>query len=354
MAEQNDKDATSGAAVAPLDANTEAPPPPKRAPNIASQDMSELAWDARDPSASLEELRKYVLANAERSESWYWKRKTNKARFATLLQWLAIWSTALAGVVPLAYELGIFRGWAAPFMKSFNAGLFASLLIGGGAALLSVDRFAGLSSGWTRYVLTATAIRAAAQDFRMDWAALLAQSAAPPTTEQSAALIQRAKMFSSTIEGLVSKETQDWATEFRQNLMMLERDLKVQIDQAKLDREKAAQDAKARAEQEKSEREKAAQPGAIEASVVNASSTDDFQFEAKLENKSAVIATQLVKGAEIWTELEIPAGQYRLTVSGLVKKRPLANSTVVTIKPGATTKLQLSLPAAPPGTATPP
>jgi len=347
MAENNEANRPASGPDAALSAGPDAPPA-KRAPNIASMDMRELIWDADDLAGSLEGLRKYVLANAERSENWYWKRKTNKARFATLLQWTAIWATALAGVVPLAVRLGMFPGWSARFMTSFDSGLFASLLIGGSAALLSVDRFAGLSSGWTRYVLTATAIRAASQDFRMDWAALIAQSATLPTAEQSAALIQRAKAFSLAIEALVTKETQDWATEFRQNLMMLERDLKVQIDQAKADRERAAQDAKAKAEQEKAEQEKAAQPGSIDASVLNASATDDFQFEAKLEDKSSVVATGLVKGAESWTELAVPAGQYKLTISGVVKKRQLASSALLVVKPGATTKVQLSLPAPPP------
>jgi hypothetical protein len=347
----------SGVTVQP-NAGAEALPRPKRTANITSADMRELAWDADNLQGSLEGLKRYVLANAERSENWYWKRKANKARFAIVLQWTAIWATAMAGVVPVASTLGMFAGWSThlhfKLFTSFNSGLFASLLIGGSAALLSVDRFAGLSSGWTRYVLTATTIRAASEEFRMDWAALTAQSATPPTVEQSAAMIQRAKVFSLVVEALVIKETQDWATEFRQNLMMLERDLKVQIDQSKVDREKADQDAKtkteqekAKAEREKADKEQAAQPGAIDASVSNASATDDFQFEAKLENKSSIVATEPVKGAESWTKLDVPPGQYKLTITGIVKKRQLASSTLLVVKPGATTDVKLALPTMP-------
>ena len=229
---------------------------------------------------------------------------------------------------------------------TFDSGLSASFLIGGGAALLTVDRVAGISSGWSRYVLTATAIRTASEEFRVDWAALSAQATTPPTAEQTAAMFQRAKVFSMTVEGLISKETQDWATEFRQNMNVLERDLKVQVEQTKIDRDKAEQEAKAKAEQEQAARDRNARPGSLEASVPNANTTDDFQFQARLENTSGMVIDEAVSGSESWSQLALPGGPYKLTVSGLVKKQTVSSTMVLDIKPGETTKSQLSLPAA--------
>jgi hypothetical protein len=341
--------------VVPAAGATPQAPPAKRS-NIASGDI-ELVW-RDDLPASLEGLRRYVLATAQRSERWYWAHKTTKARIAVTIQWIAILATGLAGLVPIGAKLTLFAGFSDWLRRQgvapVDSGLFASLLIGSGAALLSIDRIAGISSGWTRYVLTATAIRAAAEEFRLDWAALSAQAASPPTAEQSAAMIQRAKVFSMAIEALIAKETQDWATEFRQNMNLLERDLKVQVEQAKVDRERIEQEAKAKAEQEKAARVREAQPGSLEASVPNANTTDDFRFQAKLENNSGLVVDEIVAGSETWTQLALPAGTYKLTISGLVKKQKVSSTTVLLVKPGETTKSQLSLPAASAPSSAPP
>jgi len=312
--------------------------------DITSGDV-EFTWRHEDLPASLEGLRLYVLATAKRSERWYWKNKKTKALLAVAIQWIAILATGIAGLVPIVAKLTSIP---------VDSGLLASVLIGGGAALLTIDRVAGISSGWTRYVLTATAIRTASEEFRIDWAGLSAQATTPPTAEQSGAMIQRAKTFSMAIETLITKETQDWAMEFRQNMSMLERDLKLQVEQAKVERDKAEQDAKAKAEQEKATRHRDAQPGSLEASVPNANTTDGFSFQARLENKSGLVVDEPVVGSESWTQLALPAGSYKLTISGLVKKQKVSSSTVLLVKPGETTKSQLSLPAASPAATAPP
>jgi hypothetical protein len=342
---------------APGQANVGAPPPAgkqasaakwKPGDDIASRDAGNFVWKRGDILTSLDALSSYVLAAADRSESWYWAEKGPKARMATVIQWTAVSLTGFAGLWPIAAKLlfpALPKWISAPF-AGVDSGLLASLLIGAGAAFLGIDRVAGISSGWTRYVLTATAIRAAMEEFRMDWAALSAQLSTPPQPEQIAAMIQRAKVFRLAIEALIAKETQDWATEFRQNMNSLERDLKVQVDQAKTDRDKADQDAKAQATQDKADQAKADQPGAIEVNVTNASGADDFQFRAKLENKADVVVEEAVSGSETWTHIELPAGQYKLTIHAVVNKKDVSSTTVVVVKPGETSKSELSLPGA--------
>jgi SMODS and SLOG-associating 2TM effector domain 2 len=308
--------------------------------NIASRDAGDLAWRHNDIDRSLNDLFVYVVTAAERSENWYWQRKTWKARLAGLTQWLAVVLTGFAAILPIAHKVGVLS-----FLEAeIDSGLLASLLIGSAAALLGIDRVVGFSSGWTRYVLTATAIRSACEEFRMDWTALAAQQGSPPEPEHVGAMIQRAKVFRLAVEALVTKETQDWAVEFRQTMSTLERDLKVQVDQAKADRDKAEQDAKAQAAHEKAEREKAAQPGGIEAKVPNAGGADDFQFQVKLETKDKVVVEEPVSGSDSWTRIGVPAGQYKLTLSAAIKKRRVSSTTVVFVKPGETTRSELSLP----------
>jgi hypothetical protein len=195
-------------------------------------------------------------------------------------------------------------------------------------------------------VLTGTAIRSSCEEFRLDWVALRSQLRSPAPPEQILAMIQRAKAFRMAIEALVMKETQDWATEFQNNLAQVEKDLKLQVDQAKAQRIKAEEELRARIDREKAEREKAALPGSLQATIENAGDTDDFRFEAKLETDVDVVARETVTSSQTWARLAIPAGQYKLTVSALVKQQHAVVMTVVSVKPGETTQAELKLPAA--------
>jgi hypothetical protein len=56
------------------------------------------------------------------------------------------------------------------------------------------------------------------------------------------------------------------------------------------------------------------------------------------------VVDEPVSGSETCTQLALPAGTYKLTDSGLVKKQRVSSTTVVLVKPGETTKTQLSLP----------
>jgi hypothetical protein len=321
--------------------------------NIQSQASDSFTWDSAAPSASLDLVFNYVVGQANRSESWYWQHKTVKARYSQLIQWTAVMLTGLAALLPITAQLGLFPGFAAWLKSSglvgqVNSGLMTSFFIGLAGALIGFDRVSGLSSGWTRYVLTGTAIRSACEEFRMDWTVLTAQLGSPPQPERILAMIQRAKVFRMAIEALVLKETQDWATEFQNNMAQMEKDLKVQIDQAKADKAKAEEELKARVEEQKAALEKASQTGSVEAIVTNADVTDGFLFNAKLETNQAVLAEEAVPNSQSWARIDVPAGQYKLTISARVKTKPVSGMIVVSVKPGETTKTELALPAAPP------
>jgi hypothetical protein len=65
----------------------------------------------------------------------------------------------------------------------FESPLWSSLFLGVAAALIGLDKTFGYSSGWARYVLTATNIRKSLEDFRLDWAELMAKAGNPPIAE---------------------------------------------------------------------------------------------------------------------------------------------------------------------------
>lgn len=289
-------------------------------------------WDSADPAHSLREIRKAVEEEGQKAIDWYWRSKKWKCRLSRAIQFFALALTALAGlasiIVPVLRNLGV------RISPNFDSGPIASLCVGTAAAMIGLDKAFGFSSGWTRYVLTATSMTKLLHEFRMDWVAMLATAKDPPTPEQQTALIQRARDFISTIQSMVLQETKDWATEFQNNMAQMEKDLKSQLDTLKAQVEKTAK-----------EKEVATKPGWIELTVTNADKTDGFHFDITLEGLSAKFADS-VSNAKVWTQINTAPGQYKVTIEAKVNGSPLATSTVIDVQPGEAAKPSLTLPIA--------
>ncbi len=299
--------------------------------NIRPAQVVADTWDSANPAESLEAVRKAVEAEGQSAINWYWKEKQAKSIFSRWIRLLAFLFTAAAGLAPIGTQLyRNIRGAAG----SFDSGPVASLCVGIAAALLGLDKAFGYSSGWTRYVLTATSLTKLLHEFRLDWIALTAAAAAPPTVEQQAAMIQRAKDFVSTVQGMIMQETKEWATEFQSNMAQMEKDLKGQLDSLKAQMEKAAK-----------EKEAAAQPGSIELTVTNADKSDGFQFHVVLEGTSGRFGDS-VSNAKVWTRIDTVPGQYKVTIDAKAKGNPVSTSTVTAVKPGETAKPSVTLPIA--------
>lgn len=298
--------------------------------NIRPEEPDRIAWDSADPAKSLQNIRNVVEQEGQKAIDWYWKAKRWKGLPSRWIQFSALVFTAAAGLVPIILQLIKNTG----AVKNFDSGPLASLFVGIAAALLGLDKAFGYSSGWTRYVLVATSMTKLLHEFRMDWLALSAASAARPTAEQQAAMIQRAKEFVSTVQGMVAQETKDWASEFQSNMAQMEKDLKAQLDSLK-----------AQVNKELKEREAATKPGAIELTVTNADKTDGFSFEVVLEGQSGK-STDSVSNALVWTRINAAPGQYRVSINARSKGNVTSTSTIVDVKPGETAKPSVTLPRA--------
>lgn len=287
-------------------------------------------WNSEDPVGSLNSILQYVEGEASRAIDWYWRNKSWKSQLSSCIQFFAVTFAAGAGIVPILAQIG--KGiW--DWKPKFDSGLLASLLVGIAAGLIGLDKAFGFSTGWARYVLTATAIRKALEEFRMDWTSLSAAAARPPTPEQVAVMIARAKEFSSTVEGLVTQETKDWVTEFQSSMAQLEKDVKVQLDTLKAQVQKTAQD-----------RQAAAKPGSIELTVSNAEKTDGFQFQVVLEDESGAVAHEEVANSKTWARINAAPSHYKISISAVAGGKPVSVSAIVEVKPGEAAKPSLSLP----------
>ena len=289
-----------------------------------------LSWDSSDSSKSLQDLRTYVEEEAQKAANWYWREKNGKKTPSQAIQFLALALTALAGLAPIVIQ--VLKNSGVTQLQGFDSGPVASLLVGLAAALLGLDKAFGYSSGWTRYVLTATSMTKLLQEFRMDWVAIYAGSAAPPSAEQQATLIQRAKDFVSAVQALLLQETKDWVSEFQSNMAQMEKDVKTQLDALKAQVDKTSK-----------ERDEAARPGAIELTVTNADKTDGFHFEAVLEGKAGS-STAGVANSKVWALINTLPGQYKITINAMAKGNPVSTSTIFDVKPAETAKPSVSLP----------
>ena len=297
--------------------------------NIRPEEPDRIAWDNADPAKSLQDIRNVVELEGQKAIDWYWKAKRWKRIPSQGIQFFALLLTAAAGLVPIVVQLVKNAGVVS---AGFDSGPLASLFVGIAAALLGLDKAFGYSSGWTRYVLTASSMTRLLHEFRMDWVALSAAAAVPPAAEQQAVMIQRAKEFVATIQGMVAQETKDWATEFQSNMARMEKDLKAQLDSLKAQVDKGAKD-----------KEAAAKPGAIELSVTNADKTDNFTFEVVLEGQSGK-SMDSVSNASVWTRINTAPGQYRVIVNARSKGSIASTSTIVDVKPGDTARPSVTLP----------
>jgi SMODS and SLOG-associating 2TM effector domain 2 len=306
------------------------------------QTAGQTTWDPGDVPGSLAKVLGDVESAARSATDWYWAEKGPKARASRFIQAASVVLTVSAGLVPVAIEL------LSKYQKNqqpawWATGLWATVLVGAAGGLLGLDRAFGFSSAWARYVLAATEITRRLAEFRMDWLTLsaVASQNTPPSAEQVAALLQKAKEFRMAVEAVVVQETKDWATEFQNNLAQLEKDVKAQLETLQ-----------AQVEKQQKEREAASEPGSIEATVPNADHARDFTLFVSLDgSEGAVVKDEKVVNSTTWTRLGVKPGQYKLTiaadtVAGAEASKRVSQSTVVTVKTGELAKASVALPIA--------
>ena len=299
--------------------------------NIRAHQTVDVMWDNADIVSSLRAVRKGAEDEGQKAIDWYWRKKPWKSSPSQTIQFSALILTAAAGILPVIVR--VVKDAIPPALPAnFDSGAIATLCVGVAASLIGLDKAFGYSSGWTRYVLTATSMTKLLHEFRMDWVSIIATSAVPPTIEEQAKLIQRAKDFVSAIQGMVLQETKDWATEFQSNMAQMEKDLKTQLDTLKAQVDKATKD-----------QESAAKPGSIELTLTNAAKTDGFHFDVSLEGTVGKF-TDSVSNANVWARINTPPGQYKLTVDAKAKGSAIATSMILNVQPGETSKPSLTLP----------
>ncbi|MEU9761318.1 SLATT domain-containing protein [Streptomyces sp. NPDC047987] len=165
--------------------------------------------DWGEPAERLDELYRWVEAEALHTADWYLSDRIWKRRAARTLR-IGTAAGAVAGaalpLLDLTGALAGAAGWG-----------YLSLLLG--AACMACDRYFGLTSGWIRSLATAQAVQRRLQVLQFDWASESVREVLGPTEGTASEAAERClgvlRRFSEDVTELVRTETADWMVEFR-------------------------------------------------------------------------------------------------------------------------------------------
>jgi hypothetical protein len=266
-------------------------------------------WDKnQDGPSSVEAVYEWTIRNAWSQYNWYARKKGYKRRGSQFIRMMAVALAAIGALCPLLDATDLMVNWVGDPIK---LGQWGYVFLAMAGALVSYDRFFGLSSGWMRYILTQLEIERAIKVLHYDWSLYRsADKADDPANVQ--AFLQRAKDFTTQIEALVKQETDAWVLEFQTNLSQLEKSLKAETEARK--------------------------PGSVKVTVPNARSFD--RVEVRL---NGVAKAEMVGVVEAMIPA-VPPGQYRLSATGMKAGQESEEARVVEVHPGNMLTVDMTLP----------
>lgn len=178
-----------------------------KAPDLTGHPFPLGDWG--EPAERLDELYRWVEADALKTAAWYLSDRAWKRRGARVLRAVAAAGGVGGAALPLLELTGAVQG----------AAVYGYLSLMAAAAALACDRFFGLTSGWMRDVATAQAVQRRLGTLQFDWASENVREVLGPTEGTASEAAERClgvlRRFSEDVTELVRSETADWMVEFR-------------------------------------------------------------------------------------------------------------------------------------------
>ena len=259
---------------------------------------------------------------------WYWgsirtKRRTSLGvRFATFLLLI------LGSLTPILAGL---RMEPVDKLQLTQLGV-AALVLGG---LLQVaDRVFGWSSGWLRYITTATAMENLSRKFELDWAGYVLGKGGTLAVDDIKPLFDIATQLQESLMKLQNDETDKWVTEFNTGATLLGDLIKSQRESG----EKVAEAATAALAAHKAivdANVKAALPGAVEISILHKAAPVAVAISIDDTGTESFLGT-------VWSRLNIPPGQHTVTIESK-ETPPLVIKKVVEVPAGGVVRAEVKL-----------
>jgi len=196
-----------------------------------------LSWaDKNNESTNLERLHDYAVQLANSAIDWYIHKKFIKKRFSRSLHVLSYLFAILGALVPLfkifspEVESKILHSIGLAADHGSIAVEAALVLIGVAGGFNLIDRFAGFTNDWMRYMATAMRLNQELIEFQFRWSELeraASTNPSPPDPPGKRAIkeidpikskIDMVHKFCSRVLSIVEEETSAWADELKNNV----------------------------------------------------------------------------------------------------------------------------------------
>jgi hypothetical protein len=268
-----------------------------------------FTWKQETLQDDLKQMADYAIAIADSSRKYYQNNSVFKRSWAKRLRMIAIFATAVSGVLPIVAQMTpeVDPAWATIAIS------FAITAIG-------VDRFFGFSSAWMRFVTTEIKLQGKIEQFRLQvenekysW------NGNSPDFEKGRSLLNTTIAFLNEVSEIVKEETNTWMLEFQSALQKLNEDANV--------------------------KEKTQAPGGIVIAIENGDKSVDG-FSISLEGRPTVKAT-----GSTYAFNNLYPKMYKLSVDGKIieekdnnkTEREVHAETVITVTPGTISNVSLVL-----------
>jgi hypothetical protein len=178
-----------------------------------------FVWEAATARNTVNDLYKILVEKTNTTIQWYLDKKKGPAGAAQTCRNAAVFLTVLGGLCPIlktAYSGNLF--------DKITFGDLGYVLLAFALAIVLVDKYAGYSTAWMRYIKTNMRLEGMLQDFQYDWQITCVQSdfdRTTPEAEKVVKLLTKLKDFAKQVSVEIENETQEWVTEFQQSLALL-------------------------------------------------------------------------------------------------------------------------------------
>ena len=277
--------------------------------DLAPNRVGDLTWSDGDCEKSLQEIYAHVTRDAENAIAWYQGARRVKRWQAVAFRLGALVMVAAAGLIPM---IAVLEANSVP-------AILASIAVALAATFVGLDRFFGSSSAWIRYMTTELRLRAALEEFELDWHRQRAGwRGQTPSEGQVDAMLHRCREFIVQINSTVEEETASWVTEFQATLNQMDEVVK-------------AADAEVRA------RRASQEPGAVNLVVTNGNQVDRDWTLAVNDGSGKVYVgrTAAVRG--------LPPGVHVFKVVGLIGGNQKQAEVSASVLPGASVTAEMTL-----------
>jgi hypothetical protein len=292
------------------------PTSPKPTDNLKPMKLPDIGQPEQDQE--LQQLYLALVAKTEEAIHWYDRHKSKHKRRAVLLRGAAVALAGLASIVPIA--ISMFPAHWEPQRWVPIASILAAL----GAGCVGFDRLYGFSSNWMRYLTALLDLETQLESLQFGWArraleSRLAEGAKGDNLTASLNLLQTAL---ASVNQALRTETLEWITHFAGALQEFEKSVAAQ-----------------RATGPTSAALVAPTHGALKVHIAEADSLDGRQCKLQLGETGPVLehtgATKAFAG--------LTPGQHLLRVHATRKGTPVSAEDIVTIQPGETTSVSVTL-----------